>query len=60
MKVHETPEFFLFFTTPACAIQLPTRAVGDPEQLRAWLKHMAENKRLANAAAADERRELPS
>lgn len=60
VKVHETPEFFLFFTTPACAIQLPTRAVRDPQQLRAWLTHMAENKRLTNTPLqADERREFP-
>lgn len=37
VKVTETPEFFLFFTTPNCAIQLPKRAVGDVEELRGWL-----------------------
>lgn len=36
-KVLETEEFFLFFTTPGCAIQLPKRAIEDPERLRAWL-----------------------
>jgi YcxB-like protein len=48
VNVRETPEFFLFFTTPVCAIQLPTRAVDNPEQLRAWLNHMAESGKLAN------------
>ena len=37
-RVEETPEFFLFMTTPACAIQVPKRAVGDVRQLRAWLR----------------------
>ena len=30
----ETPEFFLFFTTPRCAIHLPKRSVADAEVLR--------------------------
>jgi hypothetical protein len=37
IRVTETPEFYLFFTTPTCAIQLPRRAVPDGEQLRLWL-----------------------
>jgi hypothetical protein len=37
VRVHETPEFFLFFTTRTCAIQLPKRAVPNLEQLRLWL-----------------------
>jgi hypothetical protein len=37
-KVRETEEFFLFFTTPGCAIQLPKRAIEDLERLRAWLR----------------------
>ena len=36
-KVRETPEFFLFFTTPSCAIQLPKRVVADVPALREWL-----------------------
>ena len=34
-RVVETPEFFLFLTTPRCAIQLPKRAVGGPAELEA-------------------------
>jgi hypothetical protein len=29
----ETPEFFLFFVTPVCAIQLPKRAIREPSEL---------------------------
>ena len=36
-RVRETPEFFLFFTTPNCAVQLPKRSVDNVEQLRLWL-----------------------
>lgn len=31
--VVETPEFFLFYVTPACAIQLPKRAIATPVEL---------------------------
>jgi hypothetical protein len=48
IKVRETPEFFLFFTTPGCAIQLPKRVVTDPQALRIWLKRTAESNGLAN------------
>lgn len=48
VRVQETPEFFLFFTTPACAIQLPKRIVGDLQQLRMWLDRTAEDNGLAN------------
>jgi hypothetical protein len=34
-RVLETPEFFLFFTTPNCAFQLPKRAI-PAEQLRRY------------------------
>ena len=34
-RVLETPEFFLFFTTPNCAFQLPKRAIPNTEQLEA-------------------------
>ena len=37
VRTVETAEFFLFFTTPNCAIQLPKRAVGDIATLRSWL-----------------------
>ena len=39
--VAETRDFFLFMTTPACAVQLPKRAVGDLDQLRTWLREAA-------------------
>jgi hypothetical protein len=39
--VRETPEFFLFFTTPSCAIELPKRAVADPSLVRRWLSDHA-------------------
>ena len=39
VKIRETPDFFLFFTTPNCAIHLPKRAVADPDELRGWLNH---------------------
>jgi len=39
-RVEETPEFFLFMTTPVCAIQLPKRAVGDVAHLRTWLREL--------------------
>ena len=45
-RVEETPEFFLFLTTPVCAIQLPKRAVGDVDRLRTWLREV-----LGRAAA---------
>jgi len=41
MRVEETPEFYLFMTTSAGAIQLPKRAVGDHAQLRSWLRDVA-------------------
>ena len=41
VDVHETPEFFLLYTTPACALQLPKRAVADAPQLRGWLEATA-------------------
>jgi hypothetical protein len=31
--VVETSEFFLFYVTPVCAVQLPKRAILDPSQL---------------------------
>lgn len=31
--VVETPEFFLFYVTPVCAIQLPKRAIATPVEL---------------------------
>jgi YcxB-like protein len=31
--VVETPEFFLFYVTPVCAVQLPKRAITEPVQL---------------------------
>ena len=34
-RVIETPEFFLIFTGPTCAFDLPKRAVPDAESLRA-------------------------
>jgi hypothetical protein len=34
-RVLETPEFFLFFTRPSCAFQLPKRAIPSAEQLDA-------------------------
>jgi hypothetical protein len=51
VRVEETPEFFLFFTTPRCAIQLPKRAVGDVPQLRAWLDRAAAWQLLAGDAS---------
>jgi len=42
VRVVETPEFLLFFTTPSCAIQLPKRAVPSEEaleELRTSLRH---------------------
>jgi hypothetical protein len=42
VRVRETPEFFLFFTTPRCAIQLPKRVVAEPQEVRAWLDRTAE------------------
>ena len=42
VRVVETPEFLLFFTTPSCAIQLPKEAVPDEEgleELRTSLRH---------------------
>jgi hypothetical protein len=48
VKVRETPEFFLFFTTPKCAIQLPKRAVPDSKHLRVWLRHAAESRGMAD------------
>jgi hypothetical protein len=36
-RVRETPDFFLFFTTPNCAVHVPKRSVENVEQLRAWL-----------------------
>jgi hypothetical protein len=56
VQVQETPEFFLFFTTPACAIQLPKRAVGDQQQLRTWLNAAAERSGLANIRMEPPRR----
>ncbi len=43
----ESPEFFLFFTTPACAIHLPKRAVDDVPRLRTWLQARAAGPGLA-------------
>jgi hypothetical protein len=44
-KVVETDEFFLFYTSPACAIHLPQRAIPDQatrERLREMVRtHMA-------------------
>jgi YcxB-like protein len=31
--VVETPEFFLFYVTPVCAVQLPKRAIATPMEL---------------------------
>jgi hypothetical protein len=47
VRQEESPEFFLFFTTPACAISLPKRAVDDVPRLRAWLHAQAAGKGLA-------------
>ena len=55
-KVRETDEFFLFFTTPGCAIQLPKRAVGDLEQLRTWLVDKSQNSELVNMRMEPTRR----
>lgn len=42
-RVVETPDFFLFFTTPRCAIQLPKRSVADPDVLRRAVRsHLGE------------------
>lgn len=46
-KVCETDEFFLFFTTPGCAIQLPKRAIGDVERFRAWLSSASQRREAA-------------
>jgi hypothetical protein len=40
------------WSTPACAIQLPKRSVGDPEQVRTWLRRTADDKGLPNMALA--------
>jgi hypothetical protein len=56
IKVRETPDFILFFTTPTCAIQLPKRAVEAPERLRGWLNHAAETEGLANLRMEPTRR----
>ncbi|HEY5616428.1 MAG TPA: YcxB family protein [Vicinamibacterales bacterium] len=47
-RVGETEEFFLFFTTPGCAIQLPKRAIDNLERFRAWLSDASQRKELAN------------
>jgi hypothetical protein len=51
LRVSETPEFFLFMTTRACAIQLPKRAVRDIVQFREWLRGRAASGEVANTAA---------
>jgi hypothetical protein len=45
-KVVETDDFFLFFTTPSCAIQLPRRAISPPEAVE-------EIRQLVRRAAPD-------
>jgi hypothetical protein len=54
--VVETPEFFLFYVTPACAFQLPTRAIGSPtvlSELRRVLRaHLGARAMLLGLAAA--------
>jgi hypothetical protein len=32
--VVETPEFFLFYVTPSCAVELPKRAIATPNDLQ--------------------------
>jgi hypothetical protein len=46
-QVRETPHFFLFFTTPACAIHVPKRAIADVPGLRTWLNATADRAGLA-------------
>jgi hypothetical protein len=46
VRQEESPEFFLFFTTPDCAISLPKRAVDDVPRLRTWLHAQAAGKGL--------------
>lgn len=54
-RIVETPDHFLFFTTPSCAIQLPKQAVTDGvglEQLREILRaHVGERAELAGPDA---------
>ena len=37
VRIIETPEFFLFFSTPACALHIPKRVIGDVAAFRQWL-----------------------
>ena len=55
-KVRETDEFFLFFTTPSCAIQLPKRAIKDLAELRGWLARAAQGEGPANMRTEPTRR----
>jgi hypothetical protein len=50
MRVQETPEFFVFYTSPSCAFQLPKRAVGDPEGVRDWIRRAVHAKGLSTMA----------
>jgi hypothetical protein len=50
-RAAETPDFFLFFTTPRCAIQLPKRCVPDPDALREFVReHLGERAEIAHPA----------
>ena len=52
-RVLETPEFFLFFTTPQCAFKVPKRAIPTAEQVEAvrqlagWYSHIEQSPDVA-------------
>jgi hypothetical protein len=54
--VVETPEFFLFYVTPACAVQLPKRAIATPEEmdrLRSLLREQLRERAQLQSCAAE-------
>src|SRR3989441_11681780 len=51
-KVVETSRFFLFYINKRCAYYIPKRAVGDPAQIKDWIRDRAGPKAKLLPAAA--------